>query len=48
MKPIYRYCECCKKPIDTEKLQNNDSSLEVCSSCAAKLLKKIFGEEKKT
>lgn len=46
MKRIYNYCECCMKPIDGEQ-KSDDNSLDICSSCAAELLMKIFGENAK-
>lgn len=44
MKPIYRYCNKCKKPM---KLDPNDKDIiDICPTCARMLLKKIYGEPK--
>lgn len=46
---IYKYCNHCKKPIDTEPgSKESDNSLELCYACATELYKKIYGEDEKS
>lgn len=48
MNTIYKYCNRCNKPIDTEtKSKESDNSLELCNACATELYKKIYGEDDK-
>lgn len=45
MKRTYNYCERCLKPLEI-KTQGNNCTYDICSTCAAILLKKIYGEKK--